>query len=85
MVLHLVYFASFIQNISGRREEHTGTSLGATSKKFAHQNRNLIKNFWEEFIMPAAFRAVDFQLDINVRTVTVCLDVALCSLVNYLP
>lgn len=82
MVLHLVYFASFIQNILGRREENTRTNLGATSKKCTHHNRNLIKNFWEEFIMPAAFQAVQYHLHIKLCIDTVCLDMALGSVVD---
>jgi hypothetical protein len=82
MVLHLVYFASFIQNILGRREENTRTNLGATSKKCTLHNRNLIKNFWEEFIMPAAFQALQSQLHIKKGIDTVCLDMAFCSLVD---
>ena len=78
MVRHLVY----IRNILGRREENTRSNLCATSKKCTHHNRNLIKKFWEEFIMPAAFQALQFQLHINLCIDTVCLDMALCSLVD---
>lgn len=62
VALLLVYYASVTLNIRGRGEENARTNPSVTSKKYTHQNRNLIKNFREESTMPPAFQARQSRL-----------------------